>query len=203
MERFCTSLDIKFMTAAYSLGGIAMFRLITVTLAAMYAVLYTFGAEDRRVEVSRQATNDDVAGFTLAAFSDVDIESTPLPTKSFGVSDAEAIKIAVQAGADIRSGRTSRLLYGAVAKLDDAKVTDTALPAIAVEQAQTKMWYVTGSSVNLRSGPGTGNAVVGKLGFGAEAEVLGDKDGWYQIRTADNAVSGWIFGKLLSDARPG
>ena len=30
-----------------------------------------------------------------------------------------------------------------------------------------------------------------------EAEVLADADGWYQIRTSDGGVSGWIFGKFL------
>ena len=181
-----------------------MFRLITVTLAALYAVLYVFGAEDRRVEVSRQAaSDDDTAGFTLASFTNATIESTPLPTKSFGISDQDAINIALQAGADFRAGRSSAPIYGVVAAVDAAGVAAAAAPAPEEQPAQTDMWYVTGTSVNLRAGPGTGNAVVGKLGFGDEAEVISDEGGWYQIRTADGAVSGWIFGKFLADNLPG
>ena len=180
-----------------------MFRLVAVTLAVMYAVLYTFGAEERRIEVSRQATTDDATGFSLATLANVRIESTPLPTKSFGVSDQEAIHIALRAGSDIRSARSSKPLYGVVAAVDAAGVAAAAEPALVDKSAVVDMWYVTGSSVNLRAGPGTGNAVVGTLGFGDEAEVLSDSNGWYQIRTADGATSGWIFGKFLADNRPG
>ena len=64
-------------------------------------------------------------------------------------------------------------------------------------------WYVTGSRVNLRGGPGTGNAVVGQVTFGTEAEVLTDRDGWYEIRLADGSASGWIFGRFLNEELPG
>lgn len=181
-----------------------MFKMITVTLAALYAVLYVVGAEERRVEVSRLATNDDAAGFSLAAFAPLDIESKPLPSASFGMSDKEAINIALEAGAEIRAKRSSAPLYGVVAAVDAAGVAAAAESIIiAKEEAQAPMWYVTGSSVNLRKGPGTGNAVVGKVRFGDEAEVLGNENGWYQIKTADGSVSGWIFGKFLADNLPG
>ena len=178
-----------------------MFKLITATLAVTFAVLYEFGAQDRRVEVSRDAPADS-AGFTLATFSSEKIESTLLPSKSFGVSDEEAIHIALQSGADIRGGRTTKPLYGVVAAVDAAGIAAASTP-LPVDKPTVEMWYVTGSSVNLRAGPGTGNAVVGKLGYGAEAEVLSDEGGWYQIRTANGDISGWIFGKFLADSRPG
>lgn len=181
-----------------------MFRLITVTLAAIFAVFHFIGAEERRVEVSRQATiEDNAAGFTLAAFKPQDIESTRLPTSAFGMSDREAVSIALEKGAAIRAQRTTKPLYGVIAAVDAAGIKAAAEPAVQVATSQTPMWYVTGSSVNLRQGPGTRNAVVGKLRFGDEAEVLGKENGWYQIKTADGAVSGWIFGKFLADSRPG
>lgn len=187
-----------------SLGGFAMLKLITVAVAVMFTVFYVFGAEDRRVEVSRKASPADTGGLTLAAFNPVEIESTRLPTNSFGISDEEAVRIAMQAGADIRSGRTSKPLFGVVAAVDAAGVAAaTEVPAAAVEQAMAEMWYVTGSRVNLRAGPGTDKAVVGNLTFGTEAEVLSDKDGWFEIRAADGVTSGWIFGKFLADSRPG
>lgn len=178
-----------------------MFKLITATLAATFVVLYVFGAQDRRVDVSRNAPAD-AAGFTLATFNSEKIESTRLPSRSFGVSDEDAIHIALQSGADIRSGRTSKPLYGVVAAVDAAGIAAAKDP-LPIDQQAVAMWYVTGSSVNLRAGPGTANAVVGKLGYGAEAEVLSDEGGWYQIRTANGDVSGWIFGKFLTDNRPG
>ena len=178
-----------------------MFRLIAVTLSGLYAILHIYGAEDRRVEVSRQAT-DDAVGFTLAALNVPQLENAPVPAKDFGISDEEAVRIALEAGARIRGERTLAPLYGVVAAVDAAGVA-AANPSATQAEPEAPMWYVTGSSVNLRAGPGTGNAVVGKLRFGDAAEVLGDENGWYQIRTADGAVSGWIFGKFLADSRPG
>jgi hypothetical protein len=175
-----------------------MFKLIAVTLAGLYFILHTFGAEDRRVDVSRQASSDAI-GFTLAALDVPRLETTPLPGKDFGISDAEAVQLALEAGAKIRGERAPKPLYGVVAAVDAAGVA----AASATTEPTPQMWYVTGSSVNLRSGPGTGNAVVGRLGFGQAAEVLGNENGWYEIRTADGTTSGWIFGKFLADSRPG
>lgn len=178
-----------------------MFRLIVVAVAAVFGILYVFGGEERRVEVSRQAA-DEATGFTLAALELPQIENTLVRTRDFGLSDEEAVRLALKASADIRAGRTSAPLYGVVAAVDAAGISAAAAP-ISPEQAPSPMWYVTGSSVNLRAGPGTANAVVGRLGYGAQAEVLDDQDGWYQIRTTNGDVSGWIFGKFLADNRPG
>ena len=57
--------------------------------------------------------------------------------------------------------------------------------------------------MNLRQGPGTGNAVVAQVTRGMEAEVLESQNGWYQIRTADGSLSGWISGKFLTEKQPG
>lgn len=178
-----------------------MFRLIAVTLAGLYVVLHVYGAEDRRVEVSRQAA-DDATGFTLAALNVPQLEDAQVPSRDFGISEEEAVRLALEAGAEIRGERTTRPLYGVVAAVDAAGVA-AANPSAASDVPEAPLWYVTGSSVNLRAGPGTGNAVVGKLGFGDAAEVLDDENGWYQIRTSDGTVSGWIFGKFLADTRPG
>ncbi|NNE88731.1 MAG: SH3 domain-containing protein [Silicimonas sp.] len=177
-----------------------MFRLIVATTAALYGILYVYGADDRRIEVSRQAT-DDTLGVTLAALDIPQLESAPTPKDDFGVSEEEAVRMALESGAKIRDERTSKPLYGVVAAVDAAGVA--AATSSASEEPTAPMWYVTGNIVNLRAGPGTGNAVVGKLGFGDAAEVIGDENGWYQIRSADGAISGWIFGKFLADTRPG
>ncbi|WP_153004929.1 SH3 domain-containing protein, partial [Oceanobacillus picturae] len=40
---------------------------------------------------------------------------------------------------------------------------------------------VTASALNVRSGPGAGNKIVGQLINGAEVNILGSHNGWYQI----------------------
>lgn len=64
-------------------------------------------------------------------------------------------------------------------------------------------WYVTGTRVNLRSGPSTSTAVIGQVTFGQEALVLEETaDGWFRIETAQNGATGFIFGQFLSDEAP-
>lgn len=179
-----------------------MFRLIAVTLAVLFGIFHVFGEEERRVEVSRQAA-DDAIGFTLAALKVPQVEENVIPAKDFGISNEEAVRLALEAGAALRGGRTSKPLYGVVAAVDAAGIAAASSEIALAQEPRPAMWYVTGTTVNLRSGPGTGNAVVGKLGRGAEAEVIDDQNGWYQIRAADGSASGWIFGKFLADARPG
>lgn len=72
---------------------------------------------------------------------------------------------------------------------------------------------VMATTLNVRSAPGTANAVVGKLSYGAPVTVLGEAnaaDGslWYQIRftgTGGGAATGYVMGTYLkfSSALPG
>ncbi|NND19068.1 MAG: SH3 domain-containing protein [Silicimonas sp.] len=174
-----------------------MFRYLVAAVAAIYCGLLVFGDENRRPEVARQAT-DDVSGLTLASFSEIDT-STAVQRLNTGISDADAIKVAMQAGEEHRANRERKPLRGGkrVAK------AETLAPATPENALAADLWYVSGTRVNLRAGPGTGNAVVGQLALGDAAEVLRDQDGWYEIRAADGAVSGWIYGKFLSETAPG
>lgn len=61
--------------------------------------------------------------------------------------------------------------------------------------------YVTGDRVNLRSGPGTTYAVVGKLFDGDAIAVLDDRgDGWIRIRTESDGREGWMADWLVTAA---
>lgn len=175
-----------------------MLRYIVASVAAIYCLLLLFGDHNRRPEVARQA-QDDVTGFSLASF---ELPDTTVVAKSLdsGISDAEAIRIALEAGKAHRANRKAAPLRGMIAAVEAEPTTGQVTSAVSAAAA---LRYVTGSRVNLRAGPGTGNAVVGQLFLGDEAEVLDDRDGWYQVRAADGAVSGWIFGKFLGDRQPG
>lgn len=62
--------------------------------------------------------------------------------------------------------------------------------------------YVTGTRVNMRSGPGTGNAVVAALDRGTEVEALGEAAGdWVEIRTAAGE-RGFMSNQFLSPDAP-
>lgn len=55
---------------------------------------------------------------------------------------------------------------------------------------------VTGSTVNIRSGPGTSHGIIGSVRRGDRLSLLGESGNWYQIRLPDGR-EGWIFNKLV------
>lgn len=169
-----------------------MFKLIAVTLAAFYFVLLTFGDGTER---SQDVTRSEPLSISLvqaAAFAQADHQSSYVSP----ISDRAAIEMALAAGAEIRAKART------VSRQDRVVASDVAAEA-AIPTPENPLWYVTGSRVNLRGGPGTSNAVVAQVTFGTEAEVLGQSDGWYQIRISDGSVAGWIFGRFLDAQRPG
>lgn len=174
-----------------------MLKYLVACCASIYCILLLFGDESRRPEVTRQS-QDDVTGFSLAAFA-VPVDDLPFAATASGISDAEAVQIALAAGRDHRAKRERRPLRGMIAAIEEASVSADTSSSVS----DGNLWYVTGSRVNLRAGPGTGNAVVGQVALGDATEVLDDRDGWYQVRTSDGGVSGWIYGKFLAEQQPG
>lgn len=55
---------------------------------------------------------------------------------------------------------------------------------------------VTASVVNIRSGPGTSYSKIAKAAKGSSLDVLGQKNGWYQLRLP-NGKSGWAIAVYL------
>lgn len=166
-----------------------MIRLTVATLAALYAVLFYLGDDTRRAADVSRTVND---GLTLAVFVP-DVSTAEAATAvNPRMTDAEAIRAALAAGAELRSERKRVPLAGEIRIASTA----TALPQ---ETRTDPLWTVTGDRVNLRGGPGTSNAVVGQVGQGDQAEVLEDRDGWYRIELANGSASGWIYGRFLSE----
>ncbi len=172
-----------------------MFRLLAVTLAGIYGVLYVFGDEARRpADVSRA----EPLGLQLVAAASLPFEAEQGRLHVSDISDQEAVQLAMAAGERVRTERVSFV---------DEPVLLVASPELAASvtaaEPEPEYWYVTGSLVNLRDGPGTSNPVVGQVQLGDEAEVLSDVNGWYEIRLTNGSGSGWIFGKFLDEQRPG
>lgn len=180
-----------------------MIKPLIAASAAVFAILYVFGEEDRRVESVARTSQPlvvDLIKATQLAPTAAKVDATE--TFADRMSEAEAVQKALEAGRMVRADKRGPVYQGAVLAAADVQTTEGATSAVVVD-AQTSYRYVTGTRVNLRAGPGTSNAIVAQLGLGAEAEVLSDQNGWYEIRTSDGTVAGWIFGKFLGDQRPG
>jgi len=57
---------------------------------------------------------------------------------------------------------------------------------------------VTGSVVNLRSGPGTDCSVLGQVHAGDSLQVTGGTEDWYRVYIPDISLFAWIYGPLTS-----
>ncbi|NAZ37924.1 SH3 domain-containing protein [Rubellimicrobium sp. CFH 75288] len=75
---------------------------------------------------------------------------------------------------------------------DEAAPVEVAAPTVERRR-------VTGDRVNMRGGPGTDFAVVGQMGAGEIAEVIGQQNGWLQVRTPDGQ-EGWMSARFLAPA---
>lgn len=70
----------------------------------------------------------------------------------------------------------------------------TSLSAMAVEYIG--IGKVTGDTVNLRSGAGVGNSIVGSASYGSTYPALASQDGWFQI--SYNGTTAWICGSYFA-----
>jgi N-acetylmuramoyl-L-alanine amidase len=75
---------------------------------------------------------------------------------------------------------------------------------VSIEQSQaqpvqnnSQSAKVNGSSVNIRSGPGTGYNIVTQVGSGSTLPILGSSADWYNVSISSGG-SGWIAGWLVT-----
>lgn len=76
-------------------------------------------------------------------------------------------------------------------------------PIVAERAAEGEVWYVAGNSLNVRSGPSTNDAVVGKLTRG-EATLVVWREGpdWARIRIEGDGIEGYVAMRFLTPDVP-
>ncbi len=82
-----------------------------------------------------------------------------------------------------------------------ASVTRATSPSGAVQLGAPRVTApsvgtVTTSALNLRTGPGTGYAVITVLPYGTQGTIVGQANGWYNVQT--NRGTGWVIGTYFS-----
>ena len=81
-----------------------------------------------------------------------------------------------------QSGDWYRVNYN----LQEGYMHKSYLDVLTRENAELGYGVVTGSGVNLRSGPGTGYRVVSTAAKGAECYIIGLNEGWYKVIYGSN-----------------
>lgn len=90
-------------------------------------------------------------------------------------------------------------LLAAVGALFEGSSTPTPRVINAPTEASSTVSYVTGNSVNQRSGPGTSHSVMGQLSKGAQVKVLDRQSGWFKI--SSSLGEGWMSSNYVSKSR--
>lgn len=100
-------------------------------------------------------------------------------------SDTATLDYATKGEVVILLGKTGQW-YKVIYNLKEGYMHENYLKFSAVENAELGYGKVDGSSVNVRSGPGTGYSVVTKVKRNEKVYIIGINNGWYKVITADS-----------------
>ena len=80
------------------------------------------------------------------------------------------------------------------------------ISTVGVAFAEKSNYYCTANRVNVRSGPSSSNASIGKLMKGDVVSYIGKSNGWYKVSFYDKkshtSVNGYVYRKYLSAVAP-
>lgn len=168
--------------------------LTALTLGGLLLVMSLFGEDG-----PRQAQRDAIAEQQIAEEPAPEPEPEPAVTEAEPATDAPAE--AVPAAAAQTPQRVQDFPGPALRPSPEhAGETESAIAELAPTDGAAIM-YVTGSRVNFRAGPSTGDSVIGALNGGSPVEALGEVSGWVNIRDAQGRT-GYMSAQFLSPDRP-
>lgn len=78
-----------------------------------------------------------------------------------------------------------------------------AIPVPEAAPVPVDIRYVSSNAINVRQGPSTNDAVIGRLTRNEAVTVVADNgDGWVQVRIEGDGIEGYVAGRLLTDRAP-
>ena len=187
-----------------------MFKMVFTLAAALYAAFVIYG-EPLSVAEVEVASAERVPTLPLAAAA-ADATAQAAVTRS-RVRDA-LISDAPAAAAIAAAAPAPAETYAAPARIGEPvrisliERTEAVTPVAAAQDESATgdrvddaaLYRVTGSRVNLRAGPSTGNAVVDSLVRGTMVERIGERAGWIELRDLDTGLTGYMSARFLEPA---
>lgn len=168
-----------------------MFRMTLITLVSIYLVLVLVGRDGaatgpQDLAAAVPATGQaSIAELGLAQADKVDL-----------VTPAAFTEEPVVAAPSITPVRLMPMPGPALRPSPEYRVQEE-----PVAVAGGTLWEVNTSSLNVRSGPSTAEAVVDRLSRGEQVLVTAETAGWVKVRIEGDGVDGWVSKKLLRPAR--
>lgn len=181
-----------------------MLKMILVTTVALYGGFIVWGEHDANAEassvrISPTVPQSAVAGFdkpVILSGSGQDAVVTRAAVTDIVVPDAAAIAASAPVPGSFEPSVIGEPVVVSLVQPGAAPAT-TEDASVNVEG----LLRVSGSAVNLRAGPSTGNAVVGSLAEGTLAEPIGDEiDGWIEILDVAGGLRGYMAARFLEPA---
>ncbi|MFV0303754.1 MAG: SH3 domain-containing protein [Paracoccus sp. (in: a-proteobacteria)] len=166
-----------------------MIRLTILTLLGLFAVLALFGdpdpetpfnpaSADRVAEPAPEAVPvETVAEAALPAVPADEVAQTPEQVQQF---PGPGLRPSPEHAGRAETG---------IAEAGEPPASDA------------EIMYVTGDRVNFRAGPSTSDRVIGAILRGSPVEILGQINGWAQLRDAGGR-EGYMSQQFLSPSRP-
>ena len=180
-----------------------MFKLTAYLIAAIGVTMYyadeIVGPDTDAIIANAQVvqtTGTPVAHLVLASLH-VETPDVVVPmTKTAVFSKPKPPGFLTPVVVDTHDGDT-----GLLARIEPAKADITASePALAIEQ---DVRWVLARAVNVRQGPSTSHAVIGKVYEFDAVQVLTDPtSNWVQIRIEGDGVEGYMASRFLSQTNP-
>ncbi len=185
-----------------------MIRMMFVLLAGLFAAMLIWGTDTTNIqsksitkavleEPPKEVVEPDFAESLVDQFvEESQIAEPPLAvsaeTKTIPAAGLEA-NVTDLESINLTGAQATKVLK--VFKATDAP-PDAAVPVVIPEVG--RLLIVTGTSVNMRSGPSTTWEVIGNLRRGAKAELVAQADGgWLQIRDVVTGRVGYMAGRFL------
>ncbi|WGH79188.1 SH3 domain-containing protein [Jannaschia ovalis] len=174
---------------------------MTFTLAvALYAGFVIWGRPvDGLAEASTEAAPIETAAVDYDRPTILSVDAAePAVTRAFVAPDPAVVAASAPAPtADF--GRLRDIGEPLVVSLVDPGAPAPDAEAETTQPAGGPFLVVTGTVVNMRSGPSTANPVVDSLAEGTLTEPLGAPvDGWQEIRDVSTGLTGYMAARFLS-----
>ncbi|MCI2399697.1 SH3 domain-containing protein [Aliiroseovarius subalbicans] len=167
--------------------GVLKLSGLTVGALALLMVVYghedglpedRIGREPHRVATSALPSPEPAPALIAQAAADIEPEPALKPI----------LEVATHTSAPIAP----------VSELQPAEI----IPATAEVVPSIPVLYVTGSKVNMRAGPSTGQGIVTALVRGTAVDDLGAAgDGWTQIRVVETGERGFMASRFLDSVK--
>jgi Bacterial SH3 domain len=174
--------------------GCTMWKLLTLLGLGMFLTLLIGGEDRGQMRQGLLEAPDPVPQVAAAAFDPDKITPGDAPAET--VALATFVPVAPPAPA-----------VPAVAPTEAQPVASSAPepadPVVVAEPEPVQVRYVTASSINMREGPATTYAVIGRLTRNEAVSVVGEaNDGWVRVRIEGDGAEGYVAARLLTDRAP-